>query len=48
MLHEAEKLELEASPYVVYAYTPYISVTRTDTWTGLHSPRRSRAASRSG
>ena len=34
MLHEAEKLELEASPYVVYAYTPYISVTRTDTWTG--------------
>ena len=33
MLHEAEKLELEASPYVVYAYTPYISVTRTDTWT---------------
>jgi peptide/nickel transport system substrate-binding protein len=34
MLHEAEKLELEASPYIVYAYTPYISVTRTDTWTG--------------
>ena len=42
MLHQAEKLELEASPYVVYAYTPYISVTRTDTWTQLHSRRRSR------
>ncbi len=32
LLHEAEKIELEQSPYVIYAYTPYISVTRTDTW----------------
>ena len=38
MLHEAEKLELEASPYLVYAYTPYLSVTRTDTWTGYSPP----------
>jgi peptide/nickel transport system substrate-binding protein len=34
MLHQAEKLELEASPYIIYAYSPYVSVTRTDTWHG--------------
>ena len=34
MLHEAERLELEASPYIVYSFTPSLSVTRMDTWTG--------------
>ncbi len=34
MLQEAERLELEASPYIVYSFTPSLSVTRMDTWTG--------------
>jgi peptide/nickel transport system substrate-binding protein len=34
LLHEAERIELEASPYIVYSFTPSLSVTRMDTWTG--------------
>jgi peptide/nickel transport system substrate-binding protein len=40
LLHEAEKLELYYSPYVLTVYSPYIFVTRTDTW---HGYRRSPA-----
>ena len=34
LLHEAERIELKASPYVITDFLPYMSATRTDTWTG--------------
>jgi len=33
LLHTAEAMELRASPYIITQFTPYLSVTRTDTWT---------------
>jgi peptide/nickel transport system substrate-binding protein len=33
LLHQAEAMELRASPYIITQFTPYLSVTRTDTWT---------------
>ncbi|HEY7257956.1 MAG TPA: ABC transporter substrate-binding protein [Gaiellales bacterium] len=33
LLHQAERIELAASPYIIYDFGPYLSVTRTDTWT---------------
>ncbi|HEU0192813.1 MAG TPA: hypothetical protein VFQ71_01360, partial [Gaiellales bacterium] len=33
LLHKAEAMELRASPYIITQFTPYLSVTRTDTWT---------------
>ena len=28
LLHQAERIELEASPYIIYSFTPSLSVTR--------------------
>jgi hypothetical protein len=33
LLHQAERIALTESRYVVTQFTPYLSVTRTDTWT---------------
>ena len=37
LLHQAERIELAASPYIIYDFGPYMSVTRTDTWTNYQS-----------
>lgn len=33
LLHQAERIELAQSPYVIVDFGPYMSATRTDTWT---------------
>ncbi len=33
LLHQAEKIELAQSPYVIVDFGPYMVATRTDTWT---------------
>jgi ABC-type transport system substrate-binding protein len=33
LLHQAERIELKASPYMITDFSPYLSATRTDTWT---------------
>ena len=47
LLHQAERIELAASPYIIYDFGPYLSVTRTDTWTNWRpSPGSRRPAVR--
>jgi peptide/nickel transport system substrate-binding protein len=37
LLHQAERIELAASPYIITQFGGYLTVTRTDTWTNWQS-----------
>ena len=46
LLHRPSGSSSPPSPYIIYDFGPYLSVTRTDTWTN-YQPSPSRSASRS-